>query len=210
MQRQSCPLTEPTMSPVEQHPFEPFLPGNAKVLMLGSFPPQPKRWSMEFYYPNFNNDMWRVLGLVFFGNKNRFVDVSEKKFRLDDIISFCSSRGIAIFDTATAIRRLKDNASDKFLEVVTSTDIPALLRKIPECRAIVTTGQKATDTLCEIFRIDAPKTLSGTGASYSEFSFDGRPMRLYRLPSTSRAYPLALTSKASAYSRLFSDLQMLG
>ena len=51
---------------IEQHPLEPFLPGNARLLMLGSFPPQRKRWSMEFYYPNWNNDMWRIAGLLFF------------------------------------------------------------------------------------------------------------------------------------------------
>ena len=36
---------------IEEHPLEPFLPANAKLLMLGSFPPQKKRWSMEFFIP---------------------------------------------------------------------------------------------------------------------------------------------------------------
>ena len=144
--------------PVERHPFEPFLPANAKVLMLGSFPPQSKRWSIDFYYPNFINDMWRIMGLIFFNDKNRFVDVAAKKFRLDDIVDFCTGTGIAMYDTATAVRRLKDNASDKFLEVVTPTDIPALLRQIPQCQAIVTTGEKATDTLCQTFGTSAPAT----------------------------------------------------
>ena len=45
---------------IENHPFEPFMPGNAKVLMLGSFPPPERRWSMRFYYPNRTNDMWRI------------------------------------------------------------------------------------------------------------------------------------------------------
>lgn len=49
----------------EAHPLEPFLPEGARLLMLGSFPPARSRWSMEFYYPNFQNDMWRVMGLVF-------------------------------------------------------------------------------------------------------------------------------------------------
>lgn len=32
---------------IERHPLEPFLPANARLLMLGSFPPQKKggRWS---------------------------------------------------------------------------------------------------------------------------------------------------------------------
>ena len=189
---------------IERHPFEPFLPSEAKVLMLGSFPPQPKRWSMEFYYPNFINDMWRIVGLIFFNDKDRFVDNAAKRFRLGDIVDFCTKTGIAMYDTACAVRRLKDNASDKFLEVVTPTDIPALLRKIPQCKAIVTTGEKATETLCRTFGTTPPAT-----GEYSEFIFDGRQMRLYRMPSSSRAYPLSLDKKAAAYHRLFSDLGMV-
>ena len=34
-------------------------------------------------------------------------------------------------------------------------------------------------------------------------------MRLYRMPSTSRAYPLPIQKKADAYRRLFSDLLMV-
>ena len=189
---------------VERHPFEPFLPEGAKVLMLGSFPPQPKRWSMEFYYPNFINDFWRIVGIIFFGDKDRFVDQATRKFRLDEIKEFCSEKGIAMFDTAVAVRRLKDNASDKFLEVVEPTDIPALLRRIPDCRAVVVTGEKASATLCGTFGTEPPAV-----GEYSSFTFEGRPMRLYRMPSTSRAYPLPIQKKADAYRRLFVDLRMV-
>ena len=190
--------------PVERHPFEPFLPEGAKVLMLGSFPPQPKRWSMEFYYPNFINDFWRIIGILFFDDRDRFVDIHAKKFKLQEIKEFCSEKGIAMFDTATAVRRLKDNASDKFLEVVEPTDIPALLRRIPLCEAVVVTGEKAAQTLCEAFGTEAPSV-----GDYSEFSFEGRNMRLYRMPSTSRAYPLPIQKKADVYRRLFEDLNII-
>ena len=43
------------MSVTEKHPLEPFLPQNARILMLGSFPPSQTRWSMEFFYPNWIN-----------------------------------------------------------------------------------------------------------------------------------------------------------
>ena len=49
---------------IERHPFPPFVPRNAKVLILGTFPPKPVRWSMEFYYPNKTNDFWRIMGLI--------------------------------------------------------------------------------------------------------------------------------------------------
>ena len=189
---------------VERHPFEPFLPEGAKVLMLGSFPPQRKRWSMEFYYPNFINDFWRIIGILFFDDRDRFVDIHAKKFKLQEIKEFCSEKGIAMFDTATAVRRLKDNASDKFLEVVEPTDIPALLRRIPLCEAVVVTGEKAAQTLCEAFGTEAPAV-----GDYSEFSFEGRNMRLYRMPSTSRAYPLPIQKKADVYRRLFEDLNII-
>ena len=127
---------------IENHPLEPFLPANARLLMLGSFPPQKKRWSMDFYYPNLNNDMWRIVGLLFFNNKDYFLNETRKAFCRERIISFLNDKGIALFDTASAIRRLQDNASDKFLEVVQPTDISRLLGQLPECKAIVTTGQR--------------------------------------------------------------------
>lgn len=189
---------------IEKHPLEPFLPAKAKLLMLGSFPPQKKRWSMEFYYPNLNNDMWRIFGILFFDDKDYFLNETQKAFCRERIIDFLNEKGIALFDTASSIRRLQDNASDKFLEVVEATDVTALLRQLPECKAIVTTGQKATDTLRQQFNVEEPKV-----GDYSEFIFEGRAMRLYRMPSSSRAYPLALDKKATAYRIMYQDLQIL-
>ena len=189
---------------IENHPLKPFLPPHAKLLMLGSFPPQKKRWSMDFYYPNLNNDMWRIVGLLFFDNKDHFLNESKKAFCREQIIDFLNKKGIALFDTASAIRRLQDNASDKFLEVIQSTDIAAMLRQLPECKAIVTTGQKATDTLRMQFNVEEPKV-----GDFSEFVFEDRPIRLYRMRSSSRAYPLALDKKAAAYRIMYQDLQML-
>ena len=54
----------------EIHPLEPFFPQGARLLMMGSFPPKRERWKMDFYYPNFQNDMWRIFGLVFFDDKD--------------------------------------------------------------------------------------------------------------------------------------------
>ena len=189
---------------IEQHPLIPFLPANARLLMLGSFPPQRKRWSMDFYYPNWNNDMWRIVGLLFFGDKEHFVDKGRKAFCKERLEAFLQEKGIALYDTASAVRRLQDNASDKYLEVVTPTDVASLLRRLPLCRAIVTTGEKATETLCVQFSLEKPKVGDFVG-----FAFEGRPMRLYRMPSSSRAYPLALDKKAAAYRSMYQELGLL-
>ena len=188
-----------SISDVEYHPLIPFLPSNAKVLFLGSFPPQRKRWCIDFYYPNFINDHWRIEGQVFFGDRNHFVDLAEKRFKIDDIVAFCQEKGIAFFDTSSAVRRLKDNASDKFLEVVEPTDIPALIAQLPHLRAIVTTGEKATDTICASLKIPTPPKVN----TYVPIP-NTQQIVLYRLPSSSRAYPLAFDKKVQSYQQMFS------
>ena len=105
---------------------------------------------MDFYYPNFINDHWRIEGQIFFGDKNHFVDTAAKRFKLEEIVDFCRDKGLAFFDTSTAVRRLQDNASDKFLEVVESTDIKALLAQLPYLKVIVTTGEKHFLLNCRI------------------------------------------------------------
>ena len=199
---------------VEYHPLRPFLPENAKVLFLGSFPPQRKRWCMDFYYPNFINDHWRIEGQIFFGDRNHFVDLEHKRFKIDDIIAFCQEKGLAFFDTSTAIRRLQDNASDKFLEVVEPTDIQALTVHLPHLRAIVTTGEKATETICNSLCIpQIPKV----NTSVSVSSFIHHPstitphtsdLSLWRLPSSSRAYPLSFDKKVEAYKHMYQTIPL--
>ncbi len=189
---------------IEHHPLTPFLPPQARLLMLGSFPPKQERWSMDFFYPNHNNDMWRIMGLIFFDNPQHFEVKGEKRFDRSRIIHFCNERGIALYDTAQEVRRLRDNASDKFLEIVTPTNIAQLLQAIPMCHTLVTTGEKATDTLCNILQLPHPPM-----GSYSQGIYIDRHIRLYRMPSSSRAYPMSLQNKATIYSTMFSDIGMI-
>ena len=171
--------------------------------MLGSFPPARKRWSMDFFYPNFINDMWRIYGLCFFDDKDYFVDLAQKKFKKDLLIDFLTEKGVALFDTASAVVRTTGTAADKDLEVVTPTDLNALLRLIPECRAVVVTGQKAADVFTAHFQIAQPRV-----GTFTEFSFEGRPLRFYRMPSSSRAYPMKIERKAEYYRQMFQELGM--
>lgn len=180
--------------PVERHPLEPFLPPGAKLLMLGSFPPPRKRWCMEFFYPNRTNMMWEIIGEVFYYDSQRLVDAEHKTFRQADIEALLNEKGIAIFDTATAVRRLSGNASDKDLQIVEKTDIAALLAKIPLCHDIVCTGQKSFSALTEDYGVQVPKM-----GEYNTFTLTGREMRLWRMPSSSRAFPMPLKEKAAYY-----------
>lgn len=191
---------------IETHPLKPFLPSNAKLLMLGSFPPPKTRWKMDFYYPNYQNDMWKIFGLCFFQNKEYFLDVAHKNFKERLIRDFLTETGIAIYDTAYQVIRLTGNASDKFLKIHTPTHLEDLLKHIPDCKNMMTTGDKATDTLMLSMPEGTTKPMIGQS---SQVYFAQREMTLYRMPSSSRAYPLALEKKAEAYHQLFKEIGLL-
>ncbi len=156
---------------------------------------------MNFFYPNFTNDMWRIFGCCFFDDKMHFVDEIHKTFRLQEIEQLLRERGIGLYDTATAVVRTQGTAADKDLEVVEATDLEALLDRIPQCRAVVTTGEKATTVFCEHFSINSPKV-----GCFVEFSYGSRCMRFYRMPSSSRAYPMKVERKAEYYKPMFHEI----
>ena len=191
---------------IETHPFEPWLPVNAKLLMLGTFPPAPKRWAMEWYYPNFTNDMWRIFGMIFFGDKLHFVVEANKTYRLNELKQFLKEKGVALFDTALRIRRTTGTASDKDLEIVEPADLDGMLRSLPECKAVLAAGQLATKVFTEHYNIDARNLKMG---EYRTFDFEGRTLKLYRQPSSSRAYPMKVEKKAVYYEQMFKEIQII-
>ena len=188
---------------IEEHPLQPFLPKNAKMLFLGSFPPPKTRWSMEWFYPNWINDFWRIQGVIHFDDKNYFEIKGEKRFDKERIMSFCKEKGMAFFDTARKVCRLKDNADDNFLDILESTDVFALLRQMPSCSVVVTTGGKASEEICTYFNskgIDVKVPKVGENVSINSDLWTGI---WWRMPSSSRAYPMKLEKKAEYYIRLF-------
>ncbi|MDH2927004.1 DNA glycosylase [Lonepinella koalarum] len=185
---------------IETHPFPPVLPPQAKVMMMGTFPPTVEKRCMEFHYPNFQNDMWRIYGLVFFNDKHYFQVKNEKCFDPERIKNFLIERGIASCPTVQKAIREQGNASDKFLKIVEPVNLAKVLKQLPDCQWIFTTGGKATETLLSLLpeKLKEPKT-----NEFIDFSFAGRELKLYRLPSTSRAYPLSFEKKAEAYQYFF-------
>lgn len=191
---------------IETHPFEPWLPANAKLLMLGTFPPAPKRWAMEWYYPNFTNDMWRIMGIIFFNDKYHFVDKEHKTYKLNELMPFLKEKGIALFDTALRIRRTTGTASDKDLEIIEEADLDGMLRALPECKAVLTAGQLATKIFSDHYHIDTRNLKMG---EFVDFSFENRKLKLYRQPSSSRAYPMKVEDKSAFYESMFKDIEII-
>lgn len=204
-------MSEVMLPEIETHPWKPFIPDGAKVLIMGTFPPQAKRWSMDFYYPNRTNDFWKIMALIFSGDKDALNSADGRRFDLDKIKALMTEKHIALNDTVRKARRLKGNASDKFLEMVEPVPIFELLSEMPECKAVATTGEKAAGIIAELTSTEPPKMgeMVQTTLVMPGSPVDGRPLEIWRMPSTSRAYPLALDKKAAFYAKLFKCLNIL-
>ena len=199
-------MDTPYNTKIEIHPFHPFISPKVKVLMIGSFPPSRSNWNMEFYYPNFQNDMWRIFGLVFFDNKNYFLADDQKSFNLNLLKTTLTDKGIGIADMGKEVIRLQNNASDKFLQIIEPLNMSEFLHEIPLCHTFITTGEKATETLRLHF---SDKIKHPPVGGCESFKYDEREFKIYRLPSSSRAYPLALIKKAAIYKKCFEDIGLL-
>lgn len=89
--------------------------------------------------------------------------------------------------------------------MVEETDLSAMLLRLPHCRAVLTAGQLATTIACRQFNIPEPKV-----GEYVEFHLPPSTihhpqstLRLYRMPSSSRAYPMSIERKAAYYQTVF-------
>ncbi|HCT73231.1 MAG TPA: DNA glycosylase [Psychrobacter sp.] len=215
----SLVLSEVQAAEVETHPFAPVLPPNATVMMMGTFPPTADKWAMPFHYPNFYNDMWRIYGSVFFDDVNYFRVEEEKRFDPERIRTFMFERGIASCPTVKQAIRETGNASDKNLTVVTPVDLDNILSQVPKVQTLFTTGGKATEVLLNLLaeppaKSKYPKTNQSMDYPYqwqndNNRKVDVNNLTLYRLPSTSRAYPLALDKKVAAYKDFFKKIGKL-
>ena len=210
--------TEMRAAAIETHPFAPVLPPDATVMMMGTFPPTADKWAMSFHYPNFYNDMWRIYGRVFFDDADYFRVGDEKRFDPERIREFMFERGIASCPTVKQAIRETGNASDKNLTVVTRVDLDDILPQVPKVQTLFTTGGKATEVLMSLLETPPakskyPKTNQSMDYPYqwqdSQQTNMVNDLTLYRLPSTSRAYPLALDKKVAAYKAFFERMGKL-
>jgi hypothetical protein len=88
---------------------------------------------------------------------------------------------------------------------------------LPHLRAIVTTGEKATETICASLGITTIPKVNTSSIIHLPSSIIHlpssilplpSPIVLWRLPSSSRAYPLSFDKKVEAYQQMFR--QVLG
>ena len=110
------------MFEIETHPFRPFVPANATVLIVGSFPgrdiTQGSIDDDKWFYGTRRNQFWDIISSVY----NAELKTTKNKKELFERV------GIAIADIFLTAKRKAENNSDTNLEVVTYND--KAIRKI--------------------------------------------------------------------------------
>lgn len=166
---------------------------------------------MNFFYPNFQNDFWRIFGLVFFNRPDYFLDsrtdhrdgTTVRRFNQVKITAFLRRRRFAVYDAAVEIVRGRATASDADLRVVRTLLLTETLQALPRCRKIVFTGGKAAETLWPQIAPNVPVSKIPKPGETRTFTLAGRELAVARVCSASRAYPLPLKRKAEIYRKIF-------
>jgi G:T/U-mismatch repair DNA glycosylase len=147
------------MTEKEQHPFLPYIPGNATRLIIGTTP--PPRFSQEklsskdvnFYYGSKDNKFWDIIGDIAnidFKKENTEEEIEKRKKFLDE-------NDIGICDIVYKTNRKKpDSALDEDLIDIEHLDIVnEILVKYPKMDTLLYTSgfvkQQITQLLKELY-----------------------------------------------------------
>jgi len=113
-----------------EHPFDPIVFNDTKVLILGSFP-SIQSFEKSFYYAHPRNQFWKILseltGYPANTRDQRIWLLKETKLGLWDMIRSCN----------------RENSLDSSLEDEEVNDIAAFLDEHPSITKIAFTGRKA-------------------------------------------------------------------
>lgn len=132
----------------ESHPWEPFIPKNGDKLILGTFPTKVKyRGAYEFFYPNPNNDFWRVI----FEVAGKKLDDFHQTEPIDARKQILSYLKLGIADIGKKVLRQKDSSKDDHLFPLEYTNIFSLLETYPTIKKIIITSSSGANSVLSWF-----------------------------------------------------------
>ena len=113
------------MNEIENHPFEPFIPENATVLIVGSFPGREQTQGYvddeQWFYGAKRNQFWKIISAVY---QTELLCKADKQ-------NLFNKYGIGITDILLKVRRKNNSNLDDNLEIVEYNDkaIKEIFRK---------------------------------------------------------------------------------
>lgn len=180
------------------HPFELVFTGeNPIYLVVGTFPTTNKKMSFNFFYPNSNNNFWKVMDKVFPNSNTKMNlgvsakdDENTKEKNKVDRMNFCKENKIAITDIIESCLRLDDNSKDEQLLVHRYNPIINILKEHSTIERVILTakssGSSAHHHLYQYLTMNNIDFNFEKGEiPKGELSIDGRTISILSMPSTS-------------------------
>ena len=131
---------------IETHPFKAYVPENATVIIVGSFPGREithKELSEnEWFYGSKRNQFWKIISGVY------EADIPSKKEKQ----ALFKEHGIGIVDIFLKIKRTQNNNMDSSLEVIEFNDkeIAAILKN-PGIKKVFFTSRFVENVFKKLF-----------------------------------------------------------
>ena len=184
---------------ISYHPFNLIFTGeNPIYLVVGTFPTTNKRMSFNFFYPNSNNNFWKVMDKVFPYSKAKMNlvvsakdDENTKEKNKVDRMNFCNENKIAITDIIESCLRLDDNSKDEQLLVHRYNPIVNILKEHPTIERVILTAKSSGSSVhhhlyqyLTMYNIDF--NFEKGEIPKGELSIDGRTISILSMPSTSQ------------------------
>jgi G:T/U-mismatch repair DNA glycosylase len=187
---------------IEIHPDWDFDIPEMKTLILGNFPPHKKRWDYEFFYPNKQNNFWRVLAAI---NGKPLKEISgwpavkERKAIMKDLKT-------GVMNIAAKIKRKGHSARDTDIEIIEYNDVLNVILKHPELETIIIAGYSARNSTAVKFieylnsqniEYEPPTKIKAGGNLI--ISIGGKKIKCVIVNSTSTAFPIKLDDLVSQF-----------
>jgi hypoxanthine-DNA glycosylase len=140
------------MEEIETHPFKAFIPENASVIIVGSFPGREVTHKVltedEWFYGSKRNQFWKIISGVY------ETELTTKAQKQDLFVK----HGIGIVDIFLKIKRKGNNNTDSNLEVIEFNDqaIKEILQN-PKIKSIFFTSKYVEKAFLKLF----PETKTG-------------------------------------------------
>ena len=120
-----------------------------RFLILGSFPPHPKRRAYEFFYPNRRNRFWQILsdlsGQKLYSTKENNESAVEERYAIMQKLQ------TGVQNLGFEIQRKGQSALDTNIKIVKFHNILSIIRSHPELEKILLPGFSAPNSTARSF-----------------------------------------------------------
>lgn len=188
----------------ETLPWKEYIPSNAKMLILGTFPTKKSNRTFEFFYPNKANRFWPTLARVAnipLTEFNGESAVIQRKTILDALQA-------GISDTGHKILRQKESSLDDNLFPIEFTDVFKILKEHPTIHTILLTssskGNSALNWLMAYCELNNMSLKMPDGKLPREVTVDilNRKIKIIAVNSPSRAASISDEALYEMYSEV--------